>query len=87
MAAARTEKIMFTCTPEMKEYLTQRAADERRSVSNLVEGLLLEVIGDSMEANEQPEPPPQPRKQPRVLAPSTGARGKGRGKKGVKDDE
>jgi hypothetical protein len=50
MAAARTEKIMFTCTPEMKEYLTQRAADERRSVSNLVEGLLLEVVGDSLDA-------------------------------------
>lgn len=55
MAAARTEKIMFTCTPEMKEYLTQRAANERRSVSNLVEGLLIEVVGDFLEANE-PEP-------------------------------
>ncbi len=54
MAAARTEKIMFTCTPEMKEYLTQRAANERRSVSNLVEGILLEAIGDSLEADDQP---------------------------------
>jgi hypothetical protein len=74
MAAARTEKIMFTCTPEMKEYLTQRAADERRSVSNLVEGLLLEVIGDSIEADEQPEPPPQPRK----TAKSTGTKHRGK---------
>jgi hypothetical protein len=54
MAGARTEKIMFTCTPEMKEYLTHRAVNERRSVSNLVEGLLLEVIGDSL-VDEQPE--------------------------------
>jgi hypothetical protein len=73
MAAARTEKIMFTCTPEMKEYLTQRATEERRSVSNLVEGLLLEVIGDSLETQQakllsQPEQPK--------------ARGKGRGKAG-----
>jgi hypothetical protein len=81
MAAARTEKIMFTCTPEMKEYLTQRAADERRSVSNLVEGLLLEVIGDSLEADEQPETLPQPRKTAKSNGTKIGG-GKGRGKKG-----
>jgi hypothetical protein len=84
MAAARTEKIMFTCTPEMKEYLTQRAADERRSVSNLVEGLLLEVIGDSLEADEQPEPLPQTGKT--TKSNSTKRREVKVGKKGVKDD-
>lgn len=76
MAAARTEKIMFTCTPEMKEYLTQRATDERRSVSNLVEGLLLEVIGDSLKADEQPEPPPQAEK----TAKSNGIKHRGQGR-------
>ena len=75
MAAARTEKIMFTCTPEMKEYLTQRAAEERRSVSNLVEGLLLEVIGDSMET-QQVEPPASPRKGTSSSAKPSGGKGK-----------
>jgi hypothetical protein len=76
MAAARTEKIMFTCTPEMKEYLTQRATDERRSVSNLVEGLLLEVIGNSLKADEQPEPPPLVEK----TAKSNGIKHRGQGR-------
>jgi len=67
---------MFTCTPEMKEYLTQRATNERRSLSNLVEGLLLEVIGDSL-VDEQPEPPLQPEQ-------TTKSSGSGKGKGGNK---
>lgn len=77
MAAARTEKIMFTCTPEMKEYLTQRASEERRSVSNLVEGLLLEVIGDSMET-QQIEPHASSRKGISSSAKPSGDKGKGK---------
>ncbi len=44
MKEGRTEKVMFTCTPDVKEYLIDWATSERRSVSNLVEGLVVEAI-------------------------------------------
>jgi hypothetical protein len=44
MKEGRTEKVMFTCTPDVKEYLIDWATNERRSVSNLVEGLVVEAI-------------------------------------------
>mgnify|MGYP001801916771 CR=1 FL=1 len=44
MKEGRTEKVMFTCTPDVKEYLIHCATSERRSVSNLVEGLVVEAI-------------------------------------------
>ncbi|NJL79589.1 MAG: hypothetical protein HC836_48170 [Richelia sp. RM2_1_2] len=44
MKESRTEKVMFTCTPDVKEYLIDWATNERRSVSNLVEGLVVEAI-------------------------------------------
>ncbi|KAB8316122.1 hypothetical protein SD81_028485 [Tolypothrix campylonemoides VB511288] len=44
MRDGRTEKVTFTCTPEMKEYLVNWASDDRRSISNLVEGLVAEAI-------------------------------------------
>ncbi len=53
MGDGRTEKVTFTCTPDLKEILIEWAADERRSVSNLVEGL----IADAITARQAHEPP------------------------------
>jgi hypothetical protein len=40
----RTEKINFTCDPETKQYLRIWAARESRTLSNLVEKLVVEAI-------------------------------------------
>jgi hypothetical protein len=70
MGDGRTEKVTFTCTPDLKEFLIEWAAKERRSLSNLVEGIVTEAI----EAQQQGSP----------ASGTTG--GKGRGKKGVRGD-
>ncbi len=66
MGDGRTEKVTFTCTPDLKESLIEWAARERRSLSNLVEG----IVTEAMEAQQNDEPP------------TSGSGGKGRGKKG-----
>ncbi len=44
MGDGRTEKVTFTCTVELKTFLTEWAAKERRSLSNLVEGIVTEAL-------------------------------------------
>jgi predicted transcriptional regulator len=44
MARKNTAKITFTCPPEMKEELENLAEAERRTVSNLVEGIVFEWL-------------------------------------------
>jgi hypothetical protein len=43
----RTEKINFTCDPETKQYLRIWAAKESRTLSNLVEKLVVEAIEEA----------------------------------------
>jgi hypothetical protein len=43
MGDGRTEKVTFTCTPDLKEFLLEWAVKERRSLSNLVEGIVTEA--------------------------------------------
>ena len=66
MGDGRTEKVTFTCTPDLKEFLIEWAAKERRSLSNLVEG----IVTEAAEAQQNEHPP------------TSGTAGsKGRGKK------
>ncbi|MEO1762573.1 MAG: hypothetical protein AAFR83_11505 [Cyanobacteria bacterium J06629_18] len=62
MKEGRTEKVMFTCTPDVKEYLIDWATSERRSVSNLVEGLVVEAI-----TQKNPRQKPKTLHQPRRI--------------------
>jgi hypothetical protein len=43
MGDGRTEKVTFTCTPDLKAFLLEWAVRERRSLSNLVEGIVTEA--------------------------------------------
>ena len=52
MGDGRTEKVTFTCTPDLKEFLIEWAAKERRSLSNLVEGIVTEAV--EVQRNENP---------------------------------
>ncbi len=42
----RTERIMFTATTETKEFLKDWASKEGRTISNLVERIVLDAIAD-----------------------------------------
>ena len=44
MARRNTAKITFTCPPKMKEELETMSEVERRTVSNLVEGIVFEWL-------------------------------------------
>jgi hypothetical protein len=55
MGDGRTEKVTFTCTPDLKECLIEWAARERRSLSNLVEGIVTEAV--EAQQNDTPTPP------------------------------
>lgn len=44
MGATKKAKITFTCTFETKEYLGEWSTEDRRTISNLVEGLVEEAI-------------------------------------------
>ncbi len=44
MGQTKKAKVTFTCTFEMKDYLNKWAISERRTISNLVEGLIEEII-------------------------------------------
>ena len=69
MGDGRTEKVTFTCTPDLKEFLIEWAAKERRSISNLVEGIVTEAV----EAQQNDS---------RAASHKGTSGGKGRGKKG-----
>ena len=67
--ATRKARVMFTCEHEIKNCLETWADSENRTVSNLVETLIVDaLIAKGM----------LPKKQP----PASGSSGKGRGKKG-----
>ncbi len=55
MGDGRTEKVTFTCTPDLKEFLIEWAAKERRSLSNLVEGIVTEAV--EVQQNSTPATP------------------------------
>ena len=44
MGVTKKAKVTFTCTFETKEYLGEWSAEDRRTISNLVEGLIEEAI-------------------------------------------
>ena len=44
MGVTKKAKETFTCTFETKEYLGEWSAEDRRTISNLVEGLVEEAI-------------------------------------------
>ncbi|MBD2168632.1 hypothetical protein H6G04_30085 [Calothrix membranacea FACHB-236] len=62
MGDGRTEKVTFTCTPEMKDFLVNWASEERRSISNLVEGLVAEAITQRKVQTENQISPPKNQK-------------------------
>lgn len=44
MGKTKKAQVMFTCTHEVKDFLTKWAARENRTVSNLVETLVVDAI-------------------------------------------
>ncbi|MGG6266225.1 hypothetical protein ACQ4M3_05220 [Leptolyngbya sp. AN03gr2] len=44
MARRNTEKVTFTCPPELKQQLEIFAEEERRTLSNLVEGIVADWV-------------------------------------------
>jgi len=67
MGATKKAKVTFTCEHEMKDYLSEWADTENRTMSNLVETL----VGEAIAARKQNEP---------LVSGTSG--GKGRRKKG-----
>lgn len=88
MGKTKKAQVMFTCTHEVKDFLTQWAARENRTVSNLVETLVVDAIatqeGDILE-NEPIKKAMLSAQQDKPRR-ATGTGGKSRGKKGVKDE-
>ncbi len=48
----RTERIMFTATTETKEFLKDWASKEGRTISNLVERIVLDAIADKQKEDK-----------------------------------
>ncbi len=48
----RTERIMFTATTETKEFLKEWAGKEGRTISNLVERIVLDAIADKQKEDK-----------------------------------
>lgn len=57
MGATKRAKVTFTCEFAMKDYLSEWADSENRTLSNLVETLIEELI-TQRQAQEQQTPPP-----------------------------
>ncbi len=51
----RTEKINFTCDSDTKQYLRLWAAREGRTLSNLVERIVIEAIARDQEQSNKSE--------------------------------
>lgn len=49
MGATKKAKVMFTCEHEIKEKLTERAKLQNRTVSNLVETLVIDALTSQQE--------------------------------------
>ena len=54
MSKTKKAQVMFTCTHEVKDILTKRATKENRTVSNLVETLVVDAI--ALEEDKAPTP-------------------------------
>jgi hypothetical protein len=52
MAPTKKEKVTFTCTAETKQALEAWAEREGRTVSNLVERIVLSVLAEQIETNK-----------------------------------
>jgi hypothetical protein len=52
MGKTKKAQVMFTCTHEVKDFLAKWAARENRTVSNLVETLVVDAIANQ-ESNEK----------------------------------
>ncbi len=52
MGKTKKAQVMFTCTHEVKDFLSKWAARENRTVSNLVETLVVDAIANQ-ESNEK----------------------------------
>jgi hypothetical protein len=68
MGATKKAKVTFTCEHTMKDYLSEWADSENRTISNLVETL----IGEAIAAKTQNKSP-----APSTSAKGTGDKGKG----------
>lgn len=53
MSATKKAKVTFTCEHEMKDFLTQWAESENRTLSNLVETLIAEAIETKQQDNPE----------------------------------
>ncbi|WP_414552590.1 hypothetical protein [Anabaena sp. CCY 0017] len=49
MGQTKKAKIMFTCSHETKADLTEWSQEERRTLSNLVEGIVVEALKQKQE--------------------------------------
>ncbi|MEO0840698.1 MAG: hypothetical protein AAF063_17565 [Cyanobacteria bacterium J06643_5] len=49
MGATKKAKVMFTCEHDIKEQLTQWAKSQNRTVSNLVETLVIDALSSQQE--------------------------------------
>ena len=49
MGATKKAKVMFTCEHDIKEKLTQWAKSQNRTVSNLVETLVIDALTSQQE--------------------------------------
>jgi hypothetical protein len=63
MGETRKARVMFTCEHEIKDYLTEWAESENRTVSNLVETLITEAIATREGQKEPPTSPPSKSKR------------------------
>ncbi len=79
MGKTKKAQVMFTCTHEVKDFLTKWAARENRTVSNLVETLVVDAIATQGDGT----PEHDPMRKAMLSAKGTGGKGKG---EGVKDE-
>ncbi|GAP96096.1 hypothetical protein [Leptolyngbya sp. NIES-2104] len=59
MARRNTEKVTFTCPPELKNELEIFAENERRTLSNLVEGIVADWVALQKRKQEKSNQPKQ----------------------------
>ena len=50
---AKTEMIRLRVSPELKERLRQAAEKDNRTVSNYIECLILEALGDKLQGKKE----------------------------------
>jgi hypothetical protein len=53
MGVTKKAKVMFTCEHDIKDLLTQWAKSENRTVSNLVETLVIDALAGRSKSNSK----------------------------------